>query len=256
MKFSYSRIGCYGTCPFQYKLRYIDKLKTIPDQQANNALYLGTALHLGLETGDIKQAVNNYQSNYNVISDEIINESIKLEYIIPKALEMLPEGECEIEISTDDFIGYIDRLCPTYVDDNGIQHWDMYDYKYTNNAERYKTSPQLSIYKYYYELTHPGNVIDHLYYLIVGKVAIRQKHKAKPPETIMEFRQRLREHLVASEIQIVEVPYKDSSVTDFQDCCKYLKTVNEFHKNQTKLCNWCQFKEYCDSDGEIDYMIL
>ena len=57
MRFSYSRIECFANCPYQYKLRYIDKLKTLPDQQADNALYLGTALHLGLETGSVEQMV-------------------------------------------------------------------------------------------------------------------------------------------------------------------------------------------------------
>ena len=167
MRFSYSRVECFAQCPKRYDYQYNQRLKTLPDQQANNALYLGTALHLGLETGDITAAVENYKSNYYVVTDDVINEVIKLEYVIPKALKILPYGECEIEISTDNFIGFIDRLCPTFVDDNGVQHWDLYDYKYTTNGERYKTSKQLHIYKYYYELLHPNNVIDHLYYLII-----------------------------------------------------------------------------------------
>ena len=240
----------------RYRYQYIDRLKTLPDQQANNALYLGTALHLGLETGSVKAAIDNYLSNYYVITNEIINEVIKLEYIIPKALAMLPDGECEIEISTPEFIGFIDRLCPTYVDRNGIQHWDLYDYKYTTNGERYKTSKQLHIYKYYYELTHPNNVIDHLYYLIIEKVSIRQKHKAKPPETIQEFRMRLKEHLEASEIKVVEVNFDEDSITQFQECCRYLNDAEIFPKNKTKLCNWCNYQQYCESDGKVDWMII
>lgn len=256
MRFSYSRVECYANCPMQYKYRYLDKLKTISDQSANNALYLGTALHLGLETGNVKKATDNYKSNYNIIGDEHINEIIKLEYIIPKALELLPDGECEVEISTPEFVGYIDRLCPTYVDENGVKHWDLYDYKYTTNGERYKNSKQLHIYKYYYELTHPGNTIDHLYYLIIDKVTIRQRMKANPPETIMEFRRRLSEHLEASEIKLVEVKYDESSLTQFHECCKYLTTCKDFPKNPSKLCGWCQFKDYCESNGEIDWMIV
>ena len=81
MKFSYSRVGCFGSCPYQYKLRYVDKLQTIPDQDATNALYLGVALHLGLETGSVEQAIESYKSNYNILSDAHINEIIKLEHI-------------------------------------------------------------------------------------------------------------------------------------------------------------------------------
>lgn len=51
MQVSHSRIECYKHCPYQYKLRYIDKLKTLPPEEANNALIIGTALHTGIEKG-------------------------------------------------------------------------------------------------------------------------------------------------------------------------------------------------------------
>ena len=28
-----------------------------------------------------------------------------------------------------------------------------------------------------------------------------------------------------------------------------------YEKNETKLCDWCDYKEYCQSNGKIDYMI-
>lgn len=247
MRFSYSRVGCYGNCPFQYKLKYLDGLKTIPEQNPDNALYLGLAVHKGIETGSVEEGIKEYKSHFNILSDEHYNWIQQLEYQIPRVINLLPEGgEHELEIKTDEFIGFIDYVCGD----------TLYDFKFSNNIDGYRNSPQLSIYKYYLEKVRPDIKINHLKYVFVPKILIRQKHKAKPPETIMEFRYRLLEHLKASEVQIVEVPYSESSVADFQDCCKYLKTVNEFPKNQTKLCNWCQFKEYCDSDGEIDYMIL
>ncbi len=252
MMFSYSRVDCFAQCPMRYKFRYVDGLKTLPDQDPSNALYLGVALHLGLETGSVEEAIENYKSNYYIITDAHINEIIKLEYVIPKALQILPPGECEIEISTSDFIGYIDRLCPTYVDDKGIQHWDLYDYKYTTNGDRYKNAKQLHIYKYYYELTHPGNVIDNLNYLIIKKVNIRQKKT----ETIQQFRQRLREVLEATEPIVTDISYNKDIITDFHHCCQHLKFVNEFPKNETRLCDWCSYKEFCKSDGLVDYMII
>ena len=246
MRFSYSNISTFSTCPYQWFLKYRKHLKTIPETNADNALWLGLGLHKGIECG-VEAGIAEYKSHFNILTDENINYIQQLEYQIPRVIELLPEGgEHELEIKTDEFVGYIDYVCGD----------TLYDFKFSNNIDNYLVSPQLSIYKYYLEKVRPDIKINHLKYVFVPKTLIRQKHKAKPPETIMEFRQRLREHLEASEIQIVEVPYKDSSVTDFQDCCKYLKTVNEFQKNQTKLCNWCQFKEYCDSDGEIDYMIL
>lgn len=256
MRFSYSRVSCFANCPYQYKLRYIDKLKTIPDQSANNALHLGTAIHAAFESGNVADAIESYRSNYNVVTNLMVDEEIKLGYLVPKVLELLPDGECEVEIKTDDFVGYIDRLEYLYTDDSGVKHYSIWDYKYSNNVEGYVQSPQLSLYKFYFEKTHPNCVVDHLKYVFVPKIQIRQRTKAKPPESLMEFRSRLMEHLEASEIQVVEVEYNPESVSDFKACCQYLKTVTDYPKNPTKLCDWCQFKAYCESDGLEDWMIV
>lgn len=258
MAFSYSRINCFANCPRQYKYRYLDKFKTLPNQDANNALYLGNAIHKAFETGELEDAITEYKRNYYVLSDEHINEEIKLRELIPKVLELLPPAECEVEIKTEDFIGYIDRLVYLYTDSQGISHYEIWDYKYCNvkSKEKYLKSPQLSIYKYYFEQTHPNCVVDKLKYVFVPKIAIRQKFKAKPPETLTEFRNRLMEHLAASEIEIAEVEFSSVSITDFEQCCQLLTTVENFPKNETRLCDWCEYKEYCQSDGGVDYMIV
>ena len=254
MQVSYSRVGCYGNCPYQYKLRYLDKLKTLPDQAADNALYLGTAIHTAFETGNVEDAIQSYRSNYYMLTDAHINEEIKLEMLIPKVLALLPKAECEVEISTDEFIGFIDRLEHKYVDDDGIEHLVIWDYKYCNpkSVDRYLTSGQLHLYKYYYELTHPNTVVDELKYLFVPKILIRQKKT----ETIQQFRQRLKEVLEATEPIVTDVSYNKDIITDFQQCCQHLKTVKEFPKNETRLCDWCQYQKYCQSNGQEDWMII
>ena len=247
MRFSYSNISTFSQCPFRWKLQYLDKLKTIPETNADNALWLGLGLHKGIETGSAELGVAEYQSHFNVITDEIINYSLQLEYQIPRVIELLPEGgEHELEIKTDDFVGFIDYV---YED-------TLFDFKFSNNIDNYLKSPQLSIYKNKLELVRPDIKIKHLKYVFVPKIQIRQKFKAKPPETIVEFRQRLLEHLKASEIKIIEVDYDGDSVAHFSECCQYLKTVDQFPKNQTRLCNWCPYQQYCESDGEVDWMIV
>ena len=49
MQVSYSRIECFNKCPYQFKLRYIDELETMPADNADNALYLGSAMHICLQ---------------------------------------------------------------------------------------------------------------------------------------------------------------------------------------------------------------
>lgn len=246
MRFSYSSVSTYSQCPYKWFLNYKEHLKTIPETDAGNALYLGLALHKGIETGSVEAALEEYKSHYNILTDENINWMIQLEYQIPRVLEILPTGgEHELEIKTDNFIGYVDYVCGD----------TLYDFKFSNNVENYRTSPQLSTYKHYLELVRPDLKINHLKYVFVPKVMIRQKHKAKPPETLQEFRNRLLEHLEASEIKVIEVDFNEESIKDFEACCQYLNSTNEFPKNPTKLCGWCNYKDYCESDGQIDWMI-
>lgn len=246
MRFSYSNISTFSKCPYQWFLQYKERLKTLPETNADNALWLGLGLHKGIECG-VEAGIAEYKSHFNILTDEHLNYIMQLEYQIPRVIELLPEGgEHELEIKTDDFVGYIDYVCGD----------TLYDFKFSNNIDNYLKSPQLSIYKHYLELVRPDIKINHLKYIFVPKVQIRQRFKAKPPETIMEFRARLQEHLDASEIKPIEVDYDVESVTQFQQCCQYLKTVDEFPKNPTNLCKWCQYKDYCESDGEVDWMIL
>lgn len=246
MRFSYSNISTFSQCPFRWYLQYKERLKTLPECNADNALWLGLGLHKGIECG-VEAGIAEYKSHFNIITDEHLNWITQLEYQIPRVIELLPEGgEHELEIKTDDFVGFIDYV-----------HGDtLYDFKFSNNIDNYLNSPQLSIYKNKLELVRPDLKIKHLKYVFVPKINIRQKHKVKPPETLMEFRSRLMEHLQASEIKIIEVDYSEDSVSQFNQCCQHLKTVDQFPKNQTRLCNWCPYHQYCESDGQIDYMIL
>ena len=247
MKYSYSNISTYSQCPYRWKLQYIDKLKTIPETNADNALWLGLGLHKGIETGSAELGVAEYQSHFNVITDEVLNYSMQLEYQIPRVLELLPQGgEHELKLETDEFVGFIDYV---YGD-------TLFDFKFSNNIDNYLRSPQLSIYKHYLELVRPDIQINHLKYVFVPKISIRQKHKAKPPETIMEFRARLLEHLEASEIKILEVNYDEDSISQFLGCCQHLNGVTEFPKNPTRLCGWCPYQQYCESNGQVDWMII
>lgn len=242
MKFSYSNISTYSQCPYRWYLQYKERLKTLPDTDPDNALWLGLGLHKGIECG-VEAGIEEYKSHFNIIEDAHINYMIQLEHQIPRVIDYLPQGgEHELEIKTDEFVGFIDYV-----------HGDtLYDFKFSNNIDNYLTSPQLSIYKYYLESVRPDIKIKHLKYIFVPKIQIRQKKT----ETIQQFRLRLQDELDMSKITPVEVNYNKDSITDFIQCCQHLKTVEEFPKNETKLCGWCPYKDYCKSNGQIDYMII
>lgn len=243
MRFSYSNISTFSQCPYRWKLQYKDGLKTIPDTAPDNALWLGLGLHKGVEEWNVQAGLDEYKSHYNLITDENINWLIQLEYQLTKLLDILPKGgEHELEIELPNFIGYVDYIC------DGV----MFDFKMSNNIDNYLHSPQLSIYRHYLSLVRPDLKVEHTKFVFVPKINIRQKQD----ENIFEFRQRLSDHLTASEIKIIEVPYDELSVSQFKDCCNALETIKNFPKNETKFCNWCAFQKYCKSNGQEDWMIL
>ena len=243
MRFSYSNISTFSQCPHIWYLRYIRKLKTLPDTDPSNALWLGLALHKGIETGSVEEGIKEYKSHFNIITDEHINWIMQLEYQLPRVIELLPSGgEHELEVKTDKFIGYIDYVCGD----------TLFDFKFSNNIENYVNSPQLSIYKYYLELVRPDIKINHLKFVFVPKILIRQKKN----ETLFEFRKRLSDHLDVSEIKVIETQFNEDSISQFENCCQMLKTVNKYPKNKTRLCSWCPYQKYCESNGKEDWMIL
>lgn len=253
---SHSKVETFESCPYRYDLRYNQGIKTIPPDNADNALFLGTALHTGLEK-DVQTAIHEYFMSYPVISDAQVNEAMKLEVMIPKAAAMIPPGEHEVKIEDDDFIGFIDLLAPAKTEQKlGGEHqvipnvYDLYDFKYSNNVSKYKDSPQLHLYKYFFEKNNPGKIIRNLYFLFVPKVNIKQSKK----EDLFQFRQRLQEELDRKEPQLVQIEYDPEKVINFLLSTKTMLEAQEFPQNTSWLCNFCEYKDYCQKG--IDYMNL
>ena len=253
---SHSKVECFESCPYRYDLRYNQEIRTIPPDNADNALFLGTALHTGLEK-DVQTAIHEYFMEYPVISDAHINEAMKLEVMIPKAAAMIPSGEHEVKIEDDDFIGFIDLLAPAKTEQKlGGEHqvipnvYDLYDFKYSNNVSKYKDSPQLHLYKYFFEKNNPGKIIRNMFFLFVPKVNIKQSKK----EDLFQFRQRLQEELEKKEPQLVQIEYDPEKVINFLLSTKGMLEAKDFPKNTSWLCNYCEYKDYCQKG--IDFMNL
>lgn len=265
MQVSYSRVSTHEKCPYQFKLRYRDKLETVFNCDPQNALVLGHALHTGIEK-DVSAAVAEYYSAYPVVKDAHVTEAMKLEYLIPKVKAVLPEGQHEVKIETDDFVGYIDLLVPQgWMAKNAIWNqwgenvdiYDIYDFKYSNNVDNYMESAQLHLYKYFFELTNPGKRIRNLYFVFVPKCQLKQKYKNKTnkrDETIYEFRKRCMEDLEQKEIRVEQVQYDPNKVIEYLMATKHCVEDTEYKKNPTRLCDWCEYKAYCQEG--IDYMNL
>lgn len=244
-QYSHSRVECFNSCPYKFKLRYLDKLKVIEDYEPNNALICGNTIHTGAEKG-LDEALQFYKNNFNVFSDKNIDEVIKFEYLIPNLIDEINQLEVlehEHKIDNENFIGYVDLI--TKNDDGTV---NVYDFKYSNNIEKYKTSPQLHLYKYYLE--QEGFKVDRMFFIFVPKVQIRQKKT----ETLFEYRERIKSELENKEIQTLEIKYDSKYIDEYLFNIKLIENLGNFFKNESKLCHWCDYEKYC-KEG-IDYMTL
>ena len=248
MQVSHSRVDCFNQCPFKYKLRYVNHLKTIPDDAADNALYLGTALHTGLEVG-VEEAIEQYYGNYPIITDDHINEAIKLEVMIPKAKQMIPDGQHEVLIEDPDFKGFIDLLVPVGTE-GGLEVFDLYDFKYSNNKQNYLGSDQLHLYKYFFEKNNPLCTIRNMYFLMVPK----SKCKKIKGEDLQSYRQRLQLDLKTLTPELVPIQYDPNKVIRFLLETKSMLEADTYKQHKGFLCRYCEFQAYCEK-GE-DYMLL
>ncbi len=240
MVYSYSKVSMFSQCPYRYKLTYIDKLKVFDNLAADNALFLGTALHTGIET-TVENGIKSYIDNYPVMTDLMENEIIKLENVISKMKAVIPDGRFEFKIDTPNFVGYIDLLVKV-----GENEFDIYDFKYSNSIESYLKSGQLHVYKSELEKMYPNIKVRDLYFVFAPKVAIRQKKT----EDLYQFRKRLCEELSKKEVQVVKVEFDKSKIQEFADNIKKIESEKTFSKNPSRLCDWCPFKDYCQSNGK------
>lgn len=236
-KYSYSQVSCFENCPYQWKLRYQDKLKVIDSQEPDNALYVGSALHKGIET-NVAAAIYEYLGHYYLINDLHINEILKLETLIPKAKELIPQGDYEVKIEDDNFVGYIDLLVKV-----GDNEYDIWDFKYSNNVDRYMKSAQLHVYKDKFEKITGGKVRN-LYFLFIPKTAIRQKKT----EDLYAFRERLKATLDELTPQLVKVEYDEKKVKEFYKTIEKIETFKDYPKNESALCRFCDYEKYCKNN--------
>lgn len=218
-------------------MRYIYGITTIPPAEPDNALIMGQTVHTGIEKS-LEEAIKEYSFSYPIITDEHINEIIKFETVIPLARSAIPPGGAfEVEIADKDFHGFIDYLVPV-----GDGYFDLYDFKYSNNVSGYKQSNQLHLYKYFWERNNPGKKIRNMYFLFIPKVSIRQKKT----ETLLDFRQRLKEELAGVEVKTVQIGFNPEKVIEFLFGIKAIKEEKDFPQNKSYLCRFCEYQENCE----------
>lgn len=252
-RFGYSAVSTFEQCPFRYKCQHVDGLQPLRSDDPANALIIGTAMHKGIET-DVDTAINEYFGSYPIITDQHIDEEIKLRHLIPKVKEIIASdvAEHEVKVSDTNFIGTLDLLDPLVdLSTMKVVAYDLYDFKYSNNWIRYMDSRQLHLYKYYFEKMNPGKCIRNMYFVFIPKVQIRQKKT----ETLFDFRRRLQAELEKTTIRVEPVPYDPRKVIEHLELTQDIMMCQEYPKNPTRLCDWCEYKKYCQEGSLIDMVL-
>lgn len=150
-----------------------------------------------------------------------------------------------MQITTSDFIGYVDLLIPT----GNLNEYDLYDFKYTKDGKRYKESAQLHLYKYFLE--QQGKRIRNLNYLIIPKMKMIKIGKT---ENLHSYRERVKTELQGFEPYFLKIDFDYRKVVDFLLQIKRAQETEEYIKNETRLCDWCEYQLYCQKG--LDYMML
>lgn len=234
MQFSYSRVDLFKRCPYHFKLRYIDRLTELTNYEANSPLIVGHALHTGIEKGK-KAMLKEFYNAFPLVTNDVINEAIKLEHNLEKAEEWLSDFNNsfsftggyefihEYEINKPEFIGFVDLI----VKRKGTNDIAIIDFKYSNAIEKYKESPQLQIYKYYLE--QEGYNVIAMGYLFLPKTSIRQKKD----EDLIQFRKRLNVTMRKLKTTCLKIEPQEMEIIYFLNQCREIKEAI-----QEKTFNW------------------
>ena len=233
MQYSYSRVSLFKECPYHFKLKYIDEEPEIPDYSANSPLILGGALHKGIETNSTTM-IQDYYNSYPIITDDIVNEAIKMDRMLPKVKEFLSENfqQCEFiheyKIDRPEYVGYVDLIVKG-PDGQCL----VIDFKYSNNIKNYMDSAQLHIYKHYLE--EDGFNIRQLGFLFIEKVGV----KPGKTEDLFQFRKRLVNTLSSAKVTFREIKYDESKVNGFFNQIKEIESTTDYPRDPHGKCFSC-----------------
>lgn len=238
LKVSYSRISVYNECPFKYRLVYLEHLEPLDDFSPGNALYVGTAAHEAVEKRSVEAGIESYKSHFKELGPEHEFEIEKLKIMSQKAIDQIPECETyeyKLEVP-DEFVGFIDGLKKN---DDGT--YTIMDFKTSNNVAGYRNSPQVHLYKYYFErLT--GNKVKDLYYVFIPKPTIKLNESLSNKEEILE-------ELSNMNVHFEKVEYDRNQVNYFFARKTLLEKAKAFPKRPNRFCKWCDFYRLCTSNG-------
>ena len=212
MSFSFSSLSAYNTCPFSYKLSYIDKVEPV----RSTALVKGSIVHSILEKFP-EFSIKEFKFNENLIVSNFLNSEIG-NYFKDVLLNKKTAREFKFGLTRDFkndtykdsfFHGIIDLI---YFDNDVLNICDYKTGKYKENQD----FSQLLTYSIFFKKYNKIKIN----YLYVEHNKINSKVVTKEDiEKTQEFI-----------IKTTDIILQDKT----------------FKRNCGKHCSWCQFCEKCD----------
>lgn len=232
--YSYSKIQTFESCAMKFKYQYIDKIKVDID---NKALRKGIMVHRMLE----KNSYDIKFFNSNVIDDDYLEaknifENFKKNSKYYNKFKSKNEVDFSISQGFENTTSFFDKtslirgkIDYVYFDDDGVLNIvDFKTGKYRTLEEQ--SENQLKLYAIFIFLKNEKiNEIKCSYdYVEHNKI-----------ETILFKREFLEE-------------YKKT----FNDYFNKIESTQEFKKNISPLCDWCNFKEHCKPSANENTNII
>lgn len=236
-QYSYSRVDTFVKCPKKFEFKYVKEIEVDVDLVEDSPLLLGKCMDAGLEHG-VRAALDYYDSQFPYLSQKKVWETLKLEYWIKRLRPHFKDGQFQIALETDYYKGFADW----YKDGH------LVDFKYANpkNADIYRTSPQLHLYCDI--MRRQGYEVKDLTYVVIPKTFIREKKTESPAM----FRTRLLETLDSLEPILIKVDFNPDYIYEFSrniDRIKIATLNEEYPAKPSKLCDWCEYKDFCEANN-------
>ncbi|OYT42841.1 MAG: hypothetical protein B6U88_02745 [Candidatus Aenigmarchaeota archaeon ex4484_56] len=246
MIYSYSRLSCFEKCPLKFKFKYIDNIEITRETVE---AFLGNIVHKTLERlyRDLKfqkqnsleelltyynsQWIKNWSNSVLIVRKEYSEENFRKmgeQYITDYYNTYYPfnEGkivalEKKITFNLDEegkykLQGYIDRL----MFNKGV--YEIHDYKTNFDLpfdEILKQDKQLPLYAVAVINKYPD----------VKKVRLIWHFLSVNKEVVIEKKKDELEKIKKETLALI----------------KKIESIKEFKPKKSKLCDWCEFKEFC-----------
>ncbi len=217
--YSYSRISTFG-CPRKSKYKYIQGIK--PQPQNLEPLLKGGAVHHILEKFPEK-STHKLSPKYQYIVDEFVQTALGKRVLFRESSREVDIGlntslePCEYSSEDAMFRGSVDYL---YIED-GIIH--IVDYKTGKYREqRFQEYDQLMFYALWFFIKYPEADKIRISYVYV-------------------------EHGLENSL-CMERKYLQNYKLKLIKSIKQIEDEENFQKNITPLCDWCDYQEYCTKD--------